>query len=845
MKKPISYRNVLLTLGLFAITATTIVIGSMSATITAVSDKELQNYWRTTYDILVRPKDSKTDLENKYSLLESNYLSQLSGGISYEQYQAILGIPDIEVAAPVAKLKYIQRGLHERITLPSPPANGVLLYEYIESTDDDGIEPNTDDTDFFKSITSSQHYKYFHFYGAPTDTRLDTNFRVNEDIYLRGTSVGFLLAAVDPVQEAALYHLDEAIYTGEYLPENDEIFIDELSSPLGKDTRINNVPIIINSHVYSKFDVTELISEYILPDSEIEIEEIVDKGGEAYLSQFPARVIFERNIDWGEATKLIVDSFFNPFTKGTALEHYSLGNEGPGLPRKYVEEEFSFETDFLSLEIIPPEFLGNKWEDVEKPIFNLKAYGMFDIGLLPTPGSINQVPLETYYPPTAVLKFDKDGNPVEPREIKPKYLGSGSFIASPPTMLTTIDAARLITGDDCSNCISVIRVRVAGIEELNEESQEKIEAIASEIASSTGLDVDIMVSTSPTSVLVHVPGVGYIEEQWIQKNVSIQYKQTINKGHILLIAAVFGIAGLFVLDFAWGEVITHRERIALQKALGWRSATVFHSTLQKTMSIGVVAAVLGTGAGWLIAAILLDAAPMPSLLAAVPSAVVLITILAGLYPAWKAANLPPQVGFQKDVNYSIRSNMLTAFRNTSIYKYILAGITRRWNRTMLGVFTTILSSILLVVLLGVTFDRYGMMSGTLLGEYILVRIQAFHYTIVIVGFALAVLSITNSLTTNVLERRREIGVFKVLGWKTETIRLIFLVEGMLVGLLGGVIGSLVGLSLFLFLYQSISTNLIIIGIVGLLSPVVVGLLASIYPSALAAKVLPAENIRAV
>jgi len=91
------------------------------------------------------------------------------------------------------------------------------------------------------------------------------------------------------------------------------------------------------------------------------------------------------------------------------------------------------------------------------------------------------------------------------------------------------------------------------------------------------------------------------------------------------------------------------------------------------------------------------------------------------------------------------------------------GMTRRWSRSALGALTAAFSAALLVLLLAVTVDRQGALSGTLLGEFILVQIEGYHFAIVGMGFVLAALSLANSLLAGVLERRREIGVLKAVG----------------------------------------------------------------------------------
>jgi ABC-type antimicrobial peptide transport system permease subunit len=155
-----------------------------------------------------------------------------------------------------------------------------------------------------------------------------------------------------------------------------------------------------------------------------------------------------------------------------------------------------------------------------------------------------------------------------------------------------------------------------------------------------------------------------------------------------------------------------------------------------------------------------------------------------------------------------------------------------------------LSAALLALLVGVVTGRAGYLSGTLLGEYILLRIEAYHWWLVAVGFGLAAVGIGNSLLSGVLERRQEIGVLKAVGWRTGAVMGLFLAEGALLGLAGGLAGTALGLGVYLALYREFGVGLLGAAAAGLAVPVGVGMLAALYPARVAARVPPAEAVRA-
>ncbi|MBA3690880.1 MAG: ABC transporter permease, partial [Actinobacteria bacterium] len=97
-----------------------ILVASLSFTLltAAVNTGELQlrgtitRNFRSSYDVLVRPTDSFTDLEQSQGLVADNFASGVFGGITRAQWHEILAIPGVEVAAPIANLGYVAPFVH-------------------------------------------------------------------------------------------------------------------------------------------------------------------------------------------------------------------------------------------------------------------------------------------------------------------------------------------------------------------------------------------------------------------------------------------------------------------------------------------------------------------------------------------------------------------------------------------------------------------------------------------------------------------------------------------------------------------------------------------------------------
>src|ERR1700761_8196221 len=63
-------------------------------------------HFKPAYDILVRPKGSRTRLETQTGTVQPNFLSGIYGGITMAQYHDIAQIPSVQVAAPIALVGY-------------------------------------------------------------------------------------------------------------------------------------------------------------------------------------------------------------------------------------------------------------------------------------------------------------------------------------------------------------------------------------------------------------------------------------------------------------------------------------------------------------------------------------------------------------------------------------------------------------------------------------------------------------------------------------------------------------------------------------------------------------------
>ena len=215
-------------------------------------------HFRPAYDILVRPKGARTQLESRTGTVQPNFLSGIYGGISMTQYRQIQQLPGVQVAAPIAMAGYLLSQVPVNIALPAAAGrvSGRLLYRVTTTwvSADGSVRipqppsyvyltsnrlqfpsyeklPGGSKADVCPGYPLSSSYRPF---SAPSQTGLWCWSRVNG---LSGQGGWFgltarrpglalswefpmLVAAIDPAAEAKLDGLNRAVISGHYLGEH-------------------------------------------------------------------------------------------------------------------------------------------------------------------------------------------------------------------------------------------------------------------------------------------------------------------------------------------------------------------------------------------------------------------------------------------------------------------------------------------------------------------------------------------------------------------------------------------------------------------------------------------------
>jgi putative ABC transport system permease protein len=99
-------RLVALVAGMLLATTAFTVLTAASRTAQLRTVGTVSAHFVPAYDILVRPKGSRTALETQTGTVQPNFLSGIYGGITMAQYHRIAQIPGVQVAAPIAMVGY-------------------------------------------------------------------------------------------------------------------------------------------------------------------------------------------------------------------------------------------------------------------------------------------------------------------------------------------------------------------------------------------------------------------------------------------------------------------------------------------------------------------------------------------------------------------------------------------------------------------------------------------------------------------------------------------------------------------------------------------------------------------
>ncbi|HEV2888208.1 MAG TPA: ABC transporter permease [Jatrophihabitans sp.] len=888
------FRVTALVLGIAAATTAFVVLTSQ------VAEQRLQLRGRVSsqaspnYDILVRPAGSRTALEQSQGLVRANFLSGQFGGITLAQWHQIQHLAGVQIAAPIAMVGYVLQSVRIPIDLTDRlgTADEQLFTASIHRRSARGLS-EFDRPAISYSYVSTAPVRYgdggdASSFGATvlapgSPPRLVCPARAKETgdpfevasqrigtCWSRMTGADgkgftllprghagilvqwtfpFLLAAIDPEQEAALAGLDRAVNHGSYLP--------QLGPAPDRDR--HSVPVLMAEHA-GYDDQDEVSIQRLTPAATATFGAgLTPAQQDALLATKRGPVIARATITAEAAyqglltdrlsgrSDPVVDSYW---TSGPV--NYGTDPDGALRPQPVTNPASIWlaPLDWRGTVAVPPDAADTAFRRLSQhPTLilsdspdgagpRLTTVGTFDESRL-GPGAdqaLDGYRTEPLTPADPVSRALLHGQPLLPDS------NIAGYLLPAPTMLTSLDAASVFTDssvfDNVNDAapISAVKVRVAGVDGSDPVSRERVRLVAEAVAKATGLDVDVTVGSAPTARRIVLPAGSAgrpelrLSEQWQRKGVVVALLRAVDRKSALLSGLVLVVCGVFIANAAGAAARSPRLELSTLSCLGWTRGQLMRLLLGEM-------AVIGTAAGLAGALVALAAShglgvPVSAgrALAAVPAALA-VTLLAAAWPVWRASLPTPLPGVAAAGRLHpagdlrrLRGPLQLAYRN----------LRAEPGRTGLGMAGVGVGSAGLTVLLAITVAFRGSVVGSLLGDAISLQARRVDYLAVAVTLLLAAIAVADVSYLNMRERREDLALLRAVGWTDRQLGRLIIAEGMLIGVAGSVAGAGLGLAVTALLAGSVPGSLwLLAGLTGL-----VGTLLSALATQLAALSLP-------
>lgn len=853
----------------------------------------VESAFRPAYDILVRPRNSLAQLERTSGLVRDNYLSGLFGGISLEQYEKIKRIPRVEVAAPIANLGYVLPFGDIRLPLDDLLSKDpVQLYRLRMSYVAHGGLSRYPDDDYYVYYTrrnpfeccgqgivevvpsgaalpvcdglrSSKPYvngpfaKAFPIACFSEVSPGEGHDAVDPQRFPTG-KVGavwtiyfpILVAAIDPVQEARLLNLDEAVVSGRYLRAGETVRA--VRGRVGH----RGVPVIASMRTELDESLAVDVERLRIPPDAGLSTVLASEHAYRFLTNlrgrvvdrrlFPAQRAYEQLFrQWGHA--IISRNYWVPRdvryrgSPSDRLKPAPVSNSEGIWRSEWFAADGGFhpappsnaDVQFRRLEVYTGSNLvvGNLLQ-----IPRLRVVGRYDPAKLPGFNPLSRVPLETYYPPLLEPGDGASRRTLGGKDLRPTQ-NLGDYVQQPPLMLTTLEGLEPFLQPEAFKgpidrrkaLISAIRIRVSDVKGPDELSMARIRAVALAVRERTNLDVDITAGSSPRKLVVDLPPGEFgrprllLTEGWVKKGVSVAFLQALDKKTLALAGLVLLACGFFIGNGAFAVTRARQREIGTLLCLGWSQWTIFRAVLAELALVGCLAGFVGTVIAVALTTTFALELSVLQALTALPVAVA-VALLTGLLPAWIACRSVPL-----DAVLPLRAETVHERRVSSLASMAIVNLTRMRGRTLIGIAGLLVGVAALTLLVGINEAFAGSLVGTLLGDAILVQVRGIDFASAALVIILASLALADVLYVNLRERAAEILTLRAVGWADADLRKEVALEALGLAVLGALGGAMLGFVVGILVFEVPLLPLARSALVAASGGILVALLASLAP----------------
>lgn len=824
---------------------------------------------RSVYDILIRPKATRSRLERSRSLIQPGFLTGIYGGITIGQWHRVQALSGIAVAAPIAMLGYVFPSLEVPVNLKgvwSRRGDSVARID-VAWTWDNGLTriPQVPDFSFITSkplrfnldapadagewvidgttrdICRSPLAEDFRPESRPSQLVCFSRtaggestigeYRIrNARGYLLHFALPYVVAAVDPASENALVGLDSSASQGSGLEGKTTRYLPSITG--------EGLPVLIADRVgiretaqvtLSRLgpgastavlagEPTQRLKDFGPSGKRTQLSITAQQANDLLLQQFhtakPARYMRNTRFLPGEVRELGEVSLPTvnlreapptvrviPGRRPTTTEllndvQYDAPGSGEPATRHIVTSTQEQDSTFGESPLPQTLYLAGTFSARKlRGLDDVTARILGGYGAAPTVGA------------DARSRELLHGKSLRPSG----YLGG--FVQPPPTMITTLKAASLLTsGWTKGNYlapISAIRVRVAGVTGVDALSRERVRLAAERIHAATGLQVDIATGSSATREELRLPAGAHgrpeldLEQWWVKKGVAQAILKALDKKSVVLFILVLLISALSVANAAVSSVRSRRRELGVLACLGWRRQHLFRSVITEIVLIAVGAGVASTALSLVLAHVVGTPVSISRAALAVPAALA-VASAAGVVPAWLASRSSPI-----DAVRSAASAPTKAHNPRTIRKLATIGVSRVKSRTILAALGLSIAVLVFTVLLAITLAFQGAVVGTILGDAVAIQARAVDYAATGASLALAFIGVANVLYLNIRDRGPELATLRAVGWSDRHLDRLIVSEGTLIGLLGATPGALAGVLIAMALTGTVAIPYIV------------------------------------
>ncbi len=665
--------------------------------------------------------------------------------------------------------------------------------------------------------------------------------------HLVGTEVSFpfLVAAVDPASEAQLSGLAEALTSGAYFAHSDTPPVGEVRQfhfQDGQEDPRVPVPVLVASRPGVAFRSETHFSVVNTTDVTAVTRALLRSDGPTHVEAEPLGTVA---IDQTKAYRSFVDGMATPQAEGSYLARSTLRylRTSSAVIHEAADGAFAVETVAVDANawgspgasgdvvdgVILPGGDDTSFREVTSYVADVGAappalvkVGVFDADRLRGNGTVQGIPLGSF-------SFSA---PVGADDASRKALGDAGwfpsadlagYVQQPPLMLTTLDYLPLFADAGrwfqtapggltrfgitpiSDDPLSAIRVKVAGVNGVGPLDRERVRAVAEEIATLTGLEVDITLGSSPGQQTVAIPAGEHgrpamtIAEWWVSKGVAVTLIEAGDRKSVMLGWLSLLTTVLVVANAVLASVRARRREIGTVLALGWSRRAVFAHVLTPVLITAGLAGVTGAGLALLIRAAVGLPLALSEIALAVPVAVG-VALLAAIGPAWAASRLDPVIALQPPVASGAPRGHLR-----SLVGLPWRAVRATPGRALLAAAGVAVASSAVATIGAIHAEFNGRAVGTLLGEAVTVQVRGPDIAAATLGFALAGLGLYHLVATEIRERAMELTLLRAMGWTSTAVVSVLSIQAFIVGLVGSALGGAIACSVLLATFGTITT----------------------------------------